>query len=567
MADLSFVKYSFDYLVEQLQNRVKASNTWKSSYRSGTGQMLIEFYAYVGSLVMHTVERAFQEGYIGLAQNRSSIINLVRLLGYVPKRAVSSTGFVTFTMATAKAKNVYIPKYTRVNTANGVAFVVMDDDAKINVGQTTAKKVAIVQGTKVEQVISSSGALNQEYVLNYTDIENSNVIVSVNDIPWTPVDSFTSGSPTSQIYKLRAELDDTVSVIFGDNILAKSPDAGDEIKILFLRSAGKSGNVTAIGSINVISDVIYDIDGTVISDITVANEDAVLGGDDPEDQEEIRSEAPRVFATGDRAVTKSDYVAILDNTAGIASSNAWGENEENPPNYNMFNRVKICIVLQDWLPPSADFKTALAAALYQKAQLTVKYTFVDAVIIEVIPVIDAKITRGYSLSTLETNIPAIVKDQFELGVTTKLGVSKRLADVMNAIENLDGVDYHYLTLDIFKKLVAKFTFTPSNAYGEIMDAIAISRNTARLYLRSAGNDVLLARDNGVGGWTDEGPSYAVTGSINYATGKVGVDIVPAPDPTSTIFVRYNQDERGDVVVTANQICRMQDIEVTLAYSS
>lgn len=562
MADLSYVNYNFNDLVQQLQDRVKQYNTWKSTYRSGTGEMLIEFYGYVGNLVMHTIERAFQEGYLELAQNKSSVINLVRLLGYIPKRAVSATGTVTFTLAAPHSENVYLPQYTKLNTSSGLPFLVTLESVII-AGQTS-KDVAIIQGIKIAQQITSSGALNQEYLLNYTDIENSSVVVKVNSIVWTAGQSFVSGTPTAQTYRLRTELNDTLTVMFGDNIIAKSPDSGDIITITYLRSSGAAGNVIALGGINVISDPIFDAANVVVTDISVTNADAVQGGADAETIEDIRANAPNVFATGDRAVTKSDYNAILDNYSGVSSTNAWGENEETPPNYSMFNRVKICLVLENWVVGSnipASFKSDLSDYLYTKAQLTVKYTYVDAVIVDVIPVLDVKVIRGSALSTVQTAVESALADQFSLGLTAKLGFSKRLADMMYVVEAVPGVDYHSMTLDVYKEM----TRVTAGNYTMTFDLLDVVRGSARLYI----NGTLAATDNGLGAWISSGGTYTVIGTVNYnTTGAVTAAIsVTVPSASDIVSIRYNQDPVGDLVIGNNQICRLNDTDITIAYSS
>jgi hypothetical protein len=91
---LDYANYDFDTLTQQLIDRLKANpdSPWKDTYRSSTGQMLIELYAYIANLVLYYIERRAEESYIETAQLKSSVVNLVRLVGYIPNRAVSATG-------------------------------------------------------------------------------------------------------------------------------------------------------------------------------------------------------------------------------------------------------------------------------------------------------------------------------------------------------------------------------------------------------------------------------------------------------------------------------------------
>ncbi len=72
--------YSFDAMVTALENRLKATDAWRDTYESATGQMLIEFHAYVANMVLFYLERRAEESYWATAQNKSSLINLARLI-------------------------------------------------------------------------------------------------------------------------------------------------------------------------------------------------------------------------------------------------------------------------------------------------------------------------------------------------------------------------------------------------------------------------------------------------------------------------------------------------------
>lgn len=343
---LDFVNYDFDDLRLQLENRLKEQSAWKDTYRSATGSMIIELFAAVGNLVLYYVERRAEESYIGTAKNRSSIINLVRLLNYTPKRKVSATGTLRFTLtAGASVNQVFIPQYTECQTSGGMKYLVAVDNA-VMPGQTYVDATAI-QGSLLVITYASVGEANQTYNVADVSVENTHITVYVAGVLWTKVDSFIDSVASSTHYVLRPELDDTISIIFGDGVFGKIPGNGEEVQIKYIKSDGLAGNVYALGLITTCNSTIFDSDENII-DVTVSNTTTFIGGDDAETTEEIRTEAPKVFATGDRAVIRADFVSIINNYAGVADSNAWGENEENPPEYIMYNQVKLCVLLQNW---------------------------------------------------------------------------------------------------------------------------------------------------------------------------------------------------------------------------
>ena len=549
---LSYVNYDFDTLVAQLEDRLKAQGAWKDTYRSATGQMLIELYAAVGNLILFYVERRAEETYILTAKNRSSVINLVRLLNYVPKRKVSSTGTLRFSLSAVYDKQVFIPKNTICQSGGGVKFLV-EEDVVIMPGQLYVDATGI-QGEQIALNYTSTGVVNQEYRINDTSVENTNIIIIVDGVTWTLVDSFIDSTAASTVYMIRPNLDDTVTIVFGDNVFGKAPDASNGIVIDYIRSLGLTGNVYELDKILTVSSNILDEDGDSVA-VNVTNTSVFLGGDAEQDTEEIRYEAPKVFSTGDRAVTKADYIAILEDYAGVANANAWGENEESPPNYTMYNQVKLVVLLQNWVLPDAAFQSVLSDYLYTKSMMTVRYSYVDPDILEIIPTMTIKATRGSTLSYIESLIDTALDTQFTLGTTTRLGISKRISDIISSIEAVPGVSYSYTALKIRKVLTS--LYNPSYHWGEILTAIPVEAGTIELFIDGAKEGT----DNGVGGWTTTG-SYTLSGVINYTTGSCLLSTSPALPVEAVVNVLYQQNENGDCVVTKNQICQLYGTEYT-----
>ncbi|NIP56399.1 MAG: hypothetical protein GWN13_31645, partial [Phycisphaerae bacterium] len=116
---LNYVNYDQDDLVAALIDLLKVTDAWKDTYESSTGQMLIEFHAAIGNLILYYVERRAEEMYISTARHKSSVLNLVKLINYTPRRRVSATGSLTFTIDIVQTKIVHIPKYTECQTVDG----------------------------------------------------------------------------------------------------------------------------------------------------------------------------------------------------------------------------------------------------------------------------------------------------------------------------------------------------------------------------------------------------------------------------------------------------------------
>lgn len=387
---LNYASYNFNSIVQQLRDKLKEKNPVWDNYESSTATMLIELFAYIGEMLMYTAERRAQESYLPTAQLKSSIINLVRLINYRPRRKVSSTGKLTFTIAVAIANNIYIPKYTRCSRSDGAVFLTAADT--ILFAGSTSVEVDGIQGDIVPLSFISDGTESQEYAIVDDSVENSNLVVTISNAVWTEVSSFVESQSSSLHYRIFVNNDETVSLRFGDNKFGKIPPANVSVGIQYVRSLGGDGNVFSTGVITNILDTIEDELGNVVT-LTVTNSTVFLGGDDAETIEEIRYNAPRIFATAERDVTKQDYISDLGNYPSVAAVNVWGEAEENPPNQDMMNKLKIVMLLDDWNLPGTNFKQQISDYLQTRAQVTVQYEFVDPDVVELNAVVKATTTQ------------------------------------------------------------------------------------------------------------------------------------------------------------------------------
>jgi len=471
-------------------------------------------------------------------------------LNYIPRRAVSALGTLRFSISPASSNLIVVPQWTVCKTSTGVKFLTSTDS--VILAGSTYVDVTGIQGELVTISYTSSGSTAQEYSISDTAVENSNVIVTINGVIWTKVTSFINATTTSTEYIIRPELDDTITIVFGDNVYGKAPALGDTIIIKYVKSSGTSGNVYTNGTITTVDSAIYDSTGALTT-VSVTNTTSFLGGEDIETTEEIRYNAPRVFSTGDRLVTKEDFIAVLDDYAGVATSNAWGENEETNPDVDNYNRVKISILLSNWELMSSEFETELTEYLYTKSMMTVRYTFIDPEIVYIIPTLSVYVLKGFSLSAVQADISNALDTQFTLGTTAKLGTSIRLSDVYAGVRDVSGVSYCIVTLKSYKELVKNYDSTYN--YGETLDLLPVLAGTVDVYV----NDTLVATDNGSGTFVDSSSIYVVSGVVNYITGVVGID-VSSVLTTDVISVIYRQNEDGDIVVTNSQIPKLYTID-------
>ena len=571
---ISFVDYDYNNLVTELQQVLSTQSAWKDMYKSSTGQTLLELFAAVGNLVLYYIERRAEESYIATAQNYSSVVNLVRLLNYTPTRNISSVGPLTFTLGAPAPSLIPIPQWTSISSNAGVNFLVLDTNASIAALGTSAN-VTGIQGTLITKSFVSNGSTSQTYNINDTQVENSvtvqllatvtslaiaeaiqtqtasqssytvtnadgtysvyglanpnrpstlsvTVIGTSGSVVWNQQSSFINSRNISTDYVLRPELNGTITVLFGNGVFGAYPQLGQTVIVQYVQSLGLAGNVFTTGLItNINSPIYYAGTTTPVTNITVTNTGTFLGGADAETIDEIKTNAPNVFATGDRAVTKSDFVALIQNFSPGCNVVVYGENDNNPPNYNMFNQIQITMIIptanvtpnvHDWGLPTSTFESTLVAYLFSKSLITVRYSFVTPTIISVVPELTVRVNPTASVTTIEGLVEAAVQSQFVLGTTTSLGQSKYQSDIIDAIENVPGVLHCHATLKIQKPVIVGYN--SAYTYSTNADLLPVLKNNVELWVNTA----KVAFDNGSGGWTNIGGSgYTVTGLVEYAS--------------------------------------------------
>jgi len=129
-----------------------------------------------------------------------------------------------------------------------------------------------------------------------------------------------------------------INILFGDDIFAtKGIDTADQkIFLQYFQTEGKIANQTGVIGVDVVSPNTFknsdDVDLT--SNISFKFTKNIVNGSDLESIDSIRLNAPKLFFSLDRLVTKADYVAFLKtqtigSTGGeIKNALAWGEQEE-----------------------------------------------------------------------------------------------------------------------------------------------------------------------------------------------------------------------------------------------
>lgn len=263
------------------------------------------------------------EGFLSKAQGRQSLIRLGTVVGYLPTLAAAASTRLRLTRAEAGSDVISIPKYSAFNRADGLTYLTVDA-VSIPSGSDNVE-VNAVQGTVVEQELEASDfavvdrtkhprfKLEAGVAGGFTELTHGDPAQS-----WTNIDSFWRSWPADLHFLLELNGDtDEVWLVLGDGKKGSLPPAGT-MNLRYIRTAGASGNCG--------HSVIYGVPDGFSGVITCTNIEPATGGAAAEDRESIRSMIPRMVQLQRRAVTTSDYPALIEHMPGVLHVQALDRN-------------------------------------------------------------------------------------------------------------------------------------------------------------------------------------------------------------------------------------------------
>jgi hypothetical protein len=486
MTEMNYATYDYDSAKTELTRRLTAKSAWKDRVQSATGQIIVDLVAYLMDQDGYKIEREAQERMRRFARRRSSVVEGAENTGYTARRKTSSVCTLRFTSATVP---VVIPAGVVCTSTGGVQFVTtaggtitglyVDLAAKQGVPKTLAFVSDGLPGQALTVPESGTGA---------DAVEDDSLVVEVNGVEWTEVDTLFNQLSTAQVYTVTRK-GTFLLIEFGDGSNGAIPSVDLDIDVSWLESLGVLGNVAALAAVNSIVTTGY-------TGVTVENTDAAQGGEDEEETEEIRENWPAIFATGDRAVVASDYRAILQAYAGVAKAEVYGEQElldgaDSNPDYAW--EIKLVVVPTGGGTLTRTQEFALSSYLEDYKQvLGTAIEFVDPTYVEVDFKVKAKIAQNVSLATAQDNIEEALDDLLNFS-DSDLGEALRFSDVTAAIDGAEGVSSHitdvYATKSAGTGGVAKTVFASTDTGIGNIDLLPIDLSNVSIYLETVATGV------------------------------------------------------------------------------
>ena len=335
----------FDEIKNNIKTFLRGQSTFTDYDFDGSAlNILIDVLAYNTHYNSLYTNLAVNEMFLDSANKYSSVVSLAKTLGYNAKSITSAKAKINVTITTSTFfQTLVIPKGTIFRGKVGEVeydFVVESDVSSQGFSPDTINgiykffDVSLVEGYRLtKQYLATDTGF--DFAIPNRKADLSSLIVKVQDNPSSSIyTGFGFASDTisvqgdSNVYFIKQREDLYYEIFFGNDVIGKAVNPGNVVHLSYLVSSGVAAN----GANNFVYSSglnLASMTSTVVELVSAA-----YGGADEEDIDSVRFNAPRAYASQNRAVTAEDYKNILyTNYPSIETIATWGGQDNYPPVY------------------------------------------------------------------------------------------------------------------------------------------------------------------------------------------------------------------------------------------
>lgn len=504
--------------------------------------VLIDTLAYNSHYQALMANFLANEMYLDTAVKRSSIVSRAKELGYTPysKKAAQTTVNITVTNVPSPVpSSIILPVNTQFSTSiNGknYTFITLQSYAAQrqyinNAYSFTFSNVTLYEGVYVSNTFEYS-SVNPTVNLSNVDIDTSTLRVFVtgtgsSPVEWSYAPNLLSLSATSTVYFLQEGPSGEYQVYFGDDSIGQAPANGSTITAVYLATSGELGN----DAVNfTLASSVRDLIGATTSTTAIS---ASSGGRARETSNSIRLNALSSYGTQNRAVTASDYKALISSSGvNVRSAHVWGGESNTPPKYGY---IMVCAqpAIGDYVLESQ--KATIKALLLSKAVANLNIEFVDPEYLDISINTEVQYNKNVlDISTydLETNVLSSIVSYADTE-TNKFDATFRYSIMMNYIDRThDSILGNNTTFTIQKELTpvlyqkSSYVFTFNNSLDNSRKTAAVKSS---LFTIDGYANYVFIEDDAAGRLhcyhSADGVKSIVkadVGTVNYATGDCNI---------------------------------------------
>ena len=359
---------------------------WTDHNRANFGNILLGLFSFVGGILTFYQDNQANESRITTARQRKNLIALAKLLGFRPSGATAATVDLKVTLAAVPAQDVEFTAGDTFRTKDVTSPVIFQNLTTVTMlGGANPPEIilALEHSRNASDVVQSTGAPNQEYLLGTRPFLDGSLTATAADGLYTVVDTLLSSSATDKHMTVTVDQNDRATVRFGNGASGKIPVG--TVTFNYKIGGGSEGNVEA-GTIKRPDKSYTDAFGApVIASCT--NELGASGGGPRMTIEEIREQAPLSIRAITRTVSREDYEINAKKDSRVARALMLTSNEKpgiaentgrlyivpvggGTPSPSLLSDVFTLVTVT--YPNTLTFKLFMNAAVYKSVNVSTK---------------------------------------------------------------------------------------------------------------------------------------------------------------------------------------------------
>lgn len=351
---VNFSNLDFDQIRDSIKSYLRSnSNFTDYDFEGSNLSTIIDTLAYNTYITSYNANMVTNEVFIDSATLRENVVSLARNIGYLPRSRKSAVANISFSVDASNTTAVTVTLKAGTAFISSRAFgnesyiFSIPDDITVPVDSTgTANftNIDIYEGTYIKNTYTvNSRTPNQKFIIPNSGCDTSLIRVIVKtsqsaiDVgtseKFLQYDNLYEIGPNSPIYFLEEIDSERYELLFGDGIFGKKLQEPNFVEVSYIVSNGENANNISNFTF---SGTLRDNSGNSITSgvSLIATNHQSFGGKSIESVESIKKYAPRIYASQNRAVTSSDYEALIPKIYPESESvSAFGGEELTPPSY------------------------------------------------------------------------------------------------------------------------------------------------------------------------------------------------------------------------------------------
>jgi len=348
---VNFSNLNFDQIKTSIRDYLKSNSKFTDYDFEGSNlSTIIDTLAYNTYITSYNANMVSNEVFIDSATLRENVVSLARNIGYLPHSKKSAVANISFSVDVSSTSAVTLTLKSGIvalsyQTFGNESYIFsIPSDITVNVnsdGVANFNNIKIYEGTYISQDFTvSSRNPNQKYILTNSGIDTSTIRVIVRDSQsstierkYTLSNSLVQVGPTSPIFFIQEIPDERYELLFGDGTFGLKLQEPNYVTVNYISGNGELGN--DISSFTFAGSLRDNNGGVVTKGVSpLSTYTTSYGGKSIEDVNSIKKYASQIYASQNRAVTASDYEAIIPSIYPECESvSAYGGEDLEPPQY------------------------------------------------------------------------------------------------------------------------------------------------------------------------------------------------------------------------------------------